>query len=419
MRGGAPWGTLKSESQTFGFHGIFPAMIQRTRHLRALRALLRDVPVVAILGARQIGKTTLARQFVSGRRGAVTTLDLEDPSDLARLADPMLALRALRGLVVLDEVQRRPELFAALRVLVDDPAARRRFLVLGSASPELLRQTSESLAGRVTYHELGGLSLDEVGGDAWLRLWRRGGFPRSFLARSEAASLRWRRDLVRTYLERDLPSLGVRFPAPTLRRFWMMLAHYHGQLWNASDFARTFGVSHPTVQRYLDVLTATFMVRQLPAWHENLGKRQVKAPKIYVRDTGLLHALLGLGTQPELESHPKAGASWEGFALEVVASRVGALPEECFFWRTHTGAELDLLVVRGSQRLGFEFKRTTAPVVTPSMRVALADLRLKRLVVVHSGEQSFPMAADIQAVALSRILTDLKPLRQVGAGAGT
>jgi uncharacterized protein len=394
-------------------------MIQRTHHLRTLRVLLRDVPVVAILGARQVGKTTLARQFVSARRGAVSTLDLEDPGDLARLADPMLALRPLRGLVVLDEVQRRPELFAALRVLVDEPAARRRFLLLGSASPDLLHQTSESLAGRVTYHELGGLSLDEVGGDAWLRLWRRGGFPRAFLARSEATSLRWRRDLIRTYLERDLPALGVRFPAPTLRRFWMMLAHYHGQLWNASDFARSFGVSHPTVQRYLDVLTATFMVRQLPAWHENLGKRQVKAPKTYVRDSGLLHALLGLGTQRELESHPKVGASWEGFALEAVVSRVGALPEECFFWRTHTGAELDLLIVRGSQRLGFEFKRTTAPVVTPSMRAALTDLRLKRLVVVHSGEQSFPMAAGIQAVALSRILTDLKPLRQAGGRAGS
>ena len=409
---------MKSERIAFRFHGILATMIQRIRHLRTLQGLLRDAPVVAILGARQIGKTTLARQLVSGRRGAVTDLDLEDPGDLARLADPMLTLRPQRGLVVIDEVQRRPELFAALRVLVDEPAGRRRFLVLGSAAPELLRQTSESLAGRVTFHELGGLSLDEVGGDAWLRLWRRGGFPRSFLARSEAVSLRWRRDLVSTYLERDLPSLGVRFPAPTLRRFWMMLAHYHGQLWNSSDIARSFGVSHPTVQRYLDVLTSTFMVRQLPAWHENLGKRQVKAPKIYIRDSGLLHALLGLGTQPEIDSHPKAGASWEGFALEAVASRVGALPEECFFWRTHTGAELDLLVVRGSQRLGFEFKRTTAPTVTSSMRAALVDLKLKHLIVVHAGEHSFPMAPSIQAVALSRILTDLKPLNPAGARAG-
>jgi hypothetical protein len=221
----------------------------------------------------------------------------------------------------------------------------------------------------------------------------------------------WRRDLIRTYLERDLPSLGVRFPAPALQRFWLMLAHYHGQVWNASELARSFGVSHPTVQRYLDVLTATFMVRELPAWHENIGKRQVRAPKVYVRDSGLLHALLGLGSQGEIESHPKVGASWEGFALEAVVSQLGARPDECFFWRTHTGSELDLLVITGRRRLGFEFKRATGPKVTPSMRAALADLRLERLVVVHPGVHSFAMAPRVQAVALSRLVEDVMPLR--------
>ena len=385
-------------------------MIERNHHLQVLRTLVRNAPVTAILGARQVGKTTLARQFVAGRRGPVAYFDLEDPDDLARLADPMLALRPLRGLIVFDEVQRRPELFAVLRVLVDEPRTARRFLVLGSASPALLRQTSETLAGRIAYHEPGGFSQDEVGSDATTKLWRRGGFPRSFLARSEAASLQWRRELIRTYLERDLPSYGLRFPAPTLRRFWMMLAHYHGQVWNASEFARSLGVSHPTIRRYLDALVATFMVRELPAWRQNIGKRQVKSPKVYIRDSGLLHALLAVGTQPGIESHPKAGASWEGFALEAVLSRLRVSAEECFFWRTHTGAELDLLVVRGKQRVGFEFKRSSAPKPTASMRVALEDLGLRSLVVVHAGRHSFRMGDGIQAVALSRILEDLKPL---------
>jgi hypothetical protein len=402
---------MKIERQPFRFHGILDAMIPRARHLSSLRRLLREHPVVAILGARQVGKTTLARQLVGARRSRAGYFDLEDPEDLARLADPMLALRPLRGLVILDEVQRRRDLFPVLRVLADERGVRRRFLVLGSATPDLLQQTSESLAGRITYHELGGFALEEVGARAATTLWRRGGFPRSFLARSEAASLRWRRDLISTFLERDLPTFGLRLPGPTLRRFWMMLAHYHGQVWNASEFARSFGVSHPSVQRYLDVLAATFMVRQLTAWHENVGKRQVRAPKIYIRDSGLLHALLGLTSQPELEAHPKVGASWEGFALEAVTTRLGALPEECFFWRTHTGAELDLLIVRGGRRLGFEFKRTTAPAATASMHAALATLRLDRLVVVHPGARTFPIAPKIQAIALARLLEDLKPLR--------
>ncbi|MGH9259723.1 MAG: ATP-binding protein, partial [Acidimicrobiales bacterium] len=360
--------------------------------------------------ARQVGKTTLARQLLARRRGPSTLLDLESPEDLALLADPLLALRPLRGLVVIDEVQRRPELFTTLRVLADEPRTARRFLVLGSASPDLLRQSSESLAGRIAYHDLGGFALDEVGVPRWARLWHRGGFPRAFLARSEPESLRWRQELVRTYLERDIPELGLRLPAPALRRFWMMVAHYHGQVWNASELGRSFGVAHTTVQRYLDVLTETFMVRQLPSWHENIGKRQVKAPKVYVRDSGLLHALLGLATARDIESHPKVGASWEGFALEQVLSRLDARPEECFFWATHGGAELDLLIARGRARLGFEFKRTTTPSVTPSMRVALQDLRLSRLCVVHAGERCYPLDARIRAVALPQLLTELRSL---------
>ena len=386
-------------------------MIQRKEHLRRLRSLVRQFPVVGILGARQVGKTTLARQLVERHRGPVNYFDLESAEDIARLADPMLALRPLKGLVVLDEVQRRPELFTQLRVLVDEPRTRRRFLVLGSASPELLRQASETLAGRIAYHELGGFSLDEVGFEAWLRLWHRGGFPRSFLARSEAESLRWRKAMIRTFLERDIPALGLRLPSGTLRRFWMMLAHYHAQVWNASEFARSFGVAHTTVHRYLDLLSATFMVRQLPAWHENIGKRQVKAPKVYFRDSGLLHALLDLGSSGALESHPRVGASWEGFALDAVVTRLGALPEECHFWAAHSGAELDLLVVRGNVRLGFEFKRTSAPATTRSMHVAIEDLRLSRLDVVHAGSRSFPMHPKIRAIAMSRLLDDLKSLK--------
>ena len=386
-------------------------MIQRSTQVAALESLLRQFPVVAIVGARQVGKTTLSRQLVGRRQGPTTRFDLESPEDLSLLADPLLALGPLAGLVVIDEVQRRPELFASLRVLVDEPGVRRRFLVLGSASPDLLRQSSESLAGRIAYHELTGFSPDEIGPSQSSRLWCRGGFPRSFLAWSDAASLAWRRELIRTYLEREIPALGLRLPAPTLRRFWMMLAHYHGRLWNSSEFARSFGVAHTTVQRYLDVLAATFMVRQLPPWYENIGKRQVKAPKVYIRDSGVLHALLGLGTARDIASHPVVGASWEGFALDAVVSRLGAHPDECFFWATHSGAELDLLVVRGRRHLGFEFKRTTTPGVTRSMRTAAEDLGLAELCVVHAGRESGYLATGIRAIAFDRVSADLKPLR--------
>jgi hypothetical protein len=387
-----------------------PSELSRPRHERELAKKLKRSPVVCILGARQVGKTTLARRLAGRASKSVTAFDLEDPADVKRLADPGLALRALKGLVVLDEVQRRPEIFPILRVLADRPRTPARFLVLGSASPDLLRQGSESLAGRIAFHELAGFDLEEVGADSWRRLWLRGGFPRSLLAASDAASFDWRKDFISSFLERDIPQLGITIPAATLRRFWSMLAHWHGQVWNASEFARAFGVSVPTVGRYLDLLAATFVVRVLPAWHENLAKRQVKAPKVYVSDSGLAHALLGLRSDHDLQGHPKAGASWEGFAIEQVVRRLGARPEECHFWGTHAGPELDLLVVRGRRRLGFEMKLAEAPSLTRSMHVALEDLGLARLDVIHAGEHTFALAPKIRAVALSRLLQDLAPL---------
>jgi uncharacterized protein len=312
--------------------------------------------------------------------------------------------------VVLDEVQRRPDLFPALRVLADRQPPPARFLVLGSASPDLLRQASESLAGRIAFHELPGLSLAEVGPGRLERLWLRGSFPRSFTARSDAASFEWRQEFVRTFLERDLPQLGSAVPASTLGRFWAMLAHVHGNAWNASEFGRAFGVAHTTVGRYLDLLSGSFAVRQLPPWSENLAKRQVKSPKVYVSDPGLLHALLDVRDRHALVRHPKVGASWEGFGIQAVVDRLGARREECYFWGTYAGAQLDLLVVRGSLRLGFEFKRTVAPQVTPSMRIARDSLRLRRLDVVHAGERSADLGRGIRAVALERLLEDLEPL---------
>ncbi|MFQ5698465.1 MAG: ATP-binding protein [Myxococcota bacterium] len=386
-------------------------MIARTRQLATLRRLLARNRVVAILGARQVGKTTLARAFARSRAGAATFFDLESPEDLARLSDPLLALGSRKGLVVLDEIQRKPDLFPVLRVLVDRPRSGARFLVLGSASPDLLRQSFETLAGRIAHHILSGLSLDEVGDARLERLWLRGGFPRSYTARSLRESAAWRRDFIRTFLERDIPQLGFSMPAGTLRRFWSMLAHYHGQIWNGSEFARSFGVSDHTVRRYLDLLASTFAVRVLQPWAENLRKRQVRAPKVYLADSGILHTLLGLETASDLEGHPKVGGSWEGFMLARVTERLQVEPEECYFWATHAGAELDLLAIRGSRRFGFEFKRTTSPSVTRSMHSALEDLRLARLDVIHAGSETFPLAPRIRAIAAHRILDDLRPLR--------
>lgn len=386
-------------------------MIRRGHELAMVGTLLRGHPVVGIIGARQVGKTTLARTFAQARKRPTSYFDLEDPRDLARLTDPMLALDPLRGLVVIDEIQRLPELFGVLRVLADRPRLPARFLVLGSASPALLRHGSESLAGRIVYHELKGFSVEEVGVANHERLWLRGGFPRSYLARSLAESDEWRHGFVQTFLERDLPQLGITIAAATLRRFWTMLAHYHGQFWNASEFGRSFGLSDTTVRRYLDTLTSALLVRQLLPWHENISKRQVKAPKVYLSDSGVLHALLNLRTMKDLEGHFKIGASWEGFVLEQVVQRLGARADECFFWATQGGAELDLMVTRGRRRVGFEIKRTSSPTLTRSMRVALSDLKLQRLDVIHAGRHAFPLAPKVRAVPLSRILLDVDPLR--------
>lgn len=377
-------------------------MIQRRRRTAELRAALKRARVTALVGPRQAGKTTLARAIVPA--GSAAYFDLEDPRALARLAEPMTALAPLRGLVVIDEIQRRPDLFPILRVLADRRPLPARFLILGSASPELLKQSSETLAGRLELVTLTGLALDEVGPAALERRWRRGGYPPAYLARTEQASQVWRQQLVQTFLERDLPRLGIAVPAPTMQRFWTMLAHYHGGVWNAAEVARSLGVTEPTARRYLDLLSGLFMVRQLQPWHANLGKRQVKAPKVYVRDSGLLHTLLGLTQQRDLLSHPKAGASWEGFAIEETIERVR--PDAAHFWGTHTGAELDLLLLKGGRRYGVEVKFQDAPRATPSMRIALVDLRLHHLTVLYPGDQRYALDRHITVVPLAHLATD-------------
>ncbi len=384
-------------------------MIHRSAHLERLRTLLDRNPVVAILGARQVGKTTLARQLAAQWEDDVVFFDLEDSRDVARLDEAMLALAPLRGLVVLDEIQRRPDLFEVLRVLADRNDANARFLVLGSASPHLLRQTSETLAGRIAFHRLEGFGLDELEPTEWRALWLRGGFPRAVIPQSDEESWDWRADFIQTFVERDLPQLVLSVPARTARSFWTMLAHYHAQAWNGAELARAFGVSGHTVRRYLDALTDTFMVRQLAPWHANIGKRQVKSAKVYLADAGLLHALLGIRDWGGLESHPKVGASWEGFAIAQLIRRLGARPEECFFWATHGGAELDLLVVRGRRRRGFELKRTAAPRRTRSMTIALANLSLDSLDVVYPGDATWPISESIRAVGIE-CMGDIEPL---------
>lgn len=379
-------------------------MILRTRHLELLKRQLANFPVVAILGARQVGKTTLARQLEQDWSGPKRHFDLEDPDDQARLADPAFVLRELKGLVVLDEIQLRPDIFPLLRVLADRADLPARFLLLGSAAPELLKHTAESLAGRVVFHELDGLALDEIAPFAsepdWLDArWLRGGFPRALLANDIQASREWREAFIRTYLERDLPQLGIHLPALMLRRFWTMLAHYHGQTWNGSELARALGVSDKTVSRYLDILEGTFMAFRLIPWHANVGKREVKAPKVYVADTGLLHSLLGIGERDALLAHPKCGASWEGFVLREIIRRTGAKRGEAFFWGVHGGAELDLLVLQDGVRLGFEIKLTKSPQVTASMRSAKETLMLDHLYVMCHGEgKPWPLAERVTAV---------------------
>ena len=381
-------------------------MVGRPGELARIRQALRRSRVVALVGPRQSGKTTLARELV--RAGSPNYFDLEDPLSLTRLGEPMTALSRLRGVVVIDEVQRRPDLFPVLRVLADRRPLPARFLVLGSASPGLQRQSAESLAGRIEVVSLSGFSLGEIGASGIARLWLRGGFPPAYLARSPADSLVWRRELVRTFLERDLPELGITVPAAALQRFWNMLAHYHGGVWNAAEFARSLGVSEPTVRRYLDLLSGLYMVRQLPPWHENIGKRQVKSPKVYVRDSGLLHQLLGVKSEEELLVHPRCGASWEGFAIEETLKAVR--PDDAYFWATHTGAELDLLLLKDGRRLGVEVKRADAPRLTPSMRTALEDLRLEQLVVLYPGETSYALAERVTVRPLAAVVAGVTGL---------
>jgi predicted AAA+ superfamily ATPase len=383
--------------------------------LDVVRARLGPNPIVAILGARQVGKTTLARQVAGSWAGPVTWFDLEDPRDRARFADPGLALRPLTGLVVIDEIQRQPDLFPLLRVLADRPGRPASFLILGSAAPELLRQGSESLAGRLALVRLEGLALTELPPSSLDQRWVRGGFPRSLLADHDAESQAWREDFIETFLERDLPQLGIDVAAPTMRRFFTMLAHSHGAPLNASALGRSLGVADTTVRRYVDHLEATYVVRVLPSWHVNVRKRQVKAPKVFIADTGLLHTLLGLGTRADVERHPVLGASWEGFAIEQIAARLGWNWRRFGFWATHGGAELDLLV---DGRLGFEVKRTEAPRVTPSMRSALEALPLDELIVVHGGPAAFPLAERVRAVPLAD-LSSLDAYRSLGGPGAT
>jgi len=381
-------------------------VIARSRLVESVRQALSRSRVVALLGPRQCGKTTVGGQLLAA--DSPNYFDLEDPASLARLDEPMTALRELKGLVVIDEVQRRPELFSVLRVLADRVPLRARFLILGSASPTLLRQSSESLAGRIALIQMNGFSLEEVGLAAHLQHWLRGGFPLSYLAEDDPRSSLWRADFIRTFLERDLGQMGFSIPSSTLLRFWTMAAHYHGQIWNNAQIAGSMNIGEKSVRRYLDVLTDLYMIRQLQPWHANLKKRQVKSPKVYFRDTGLLHYLLGVRTEKELWTHPKCGASWEGYVIEESLKAVA--PEEAFFWATHQGAEIDLILIKDGHMLGVECKRVDAPRLTPSMRIALDDLKLERIAVVYPGAKRFPLAERVEAVPLDALVEGMKGL---------
>jgi predicted AAA+ superfamily ATPase len=355
--------------------------------------------VVCLIGPRQSGKTTLARNIVPP--DSTNYFDLEDPASLALLGEPMTALEELRGIVVIDEIQHRSDLFPVLRVLADRKPVRARFLILGCASPNLLRQSAESLAGRIEIIPVEGFSLDEVGAPSLNRHWQRGGFPLSFLARTNDDSFTWRQQFIQTFLERDVPLLGINIPAPALLRFWTMVAHCHANIWNAADPARSLGIGESTVRRYLDLLTGLLVVRQLQPWHENLNKRQVKAPKVYIRDSGLLHSLLSIRTEKELLTHPRIGASWEGYAVEELLRQLQ--PDQAYFWATHQGAELDLLLFKNGRRLGIEIKRADAPTITPSMRSALADLKLEQLVVLYPGSRTYALGPRVRVLPIDAL----------------
>lgn len=375
-------------------------MIQREYLSKTIRLALRRSRVVVLTGPRQVGKTTLARQLVDVR--SRNYFDLEDSDQLARLDEPKIALAPLKGLVVIDEIQHKPELFPLIRVLADRKPLPCKFLILGSAGPSLLKQSSESLAGRIETVSISGFSLREVGSRHMQKHWLRGGFPAAYLAKSETDSIVWRKQFTQTFLERDIPQMGFRVSAQALKRFWSLLAHYHGQVWNASDPATSLGVSPSVVRHYLDILEGMLMIRTLMPWHENLGKRQIKSPKVYFLDSGILHLLLGIRTFRELESHPKKGASWEGYVLEeLLKLKTGA---ESYFWGTHNGAELDLLLVEGGKKTGFEIKYSDAPRLTPSMKIAVKELKLHQLIVIYPGERSYSLADRIQVVPAREIL---------------
>lgn len=376
-------------------------MLTRTHALDQITSIFSRAPIAGILGPRQTGKTTLAKEFARNYYAQeipdLHYFDLERPSHLVQLNHPELLLSSLEGLIVFDEIQLKPDLFALLRVMVDDHPSQ-RYLILGSASPALVKNASESLAGRIGYLELSGFTLKETQNLNQLLL--RGGFPRSFLAPDDQESYRWRNDYTQTFLERDIPQLGIDIPPSQLRRFWMMLAHYHGQIFNASELARALQTSSATVRKYLDILVGTFMLRELSPWFENISKRQVKSPKFYFRDSGLLLALLQIPTHADLLSHPKLGAIWEGFALEQVIQKEEALPQECYFWATHAHAELDLLILKNGKRIGFEFKFSDAPRLSPSMKIALQDLKLDHLFVIYPGKARYPLLDKITAIGL-------------------
>lgn len=373
--------------------------VARTALLERIRSTLARNPVTVLTGPRQCGKTTLARELLS--EDSPNYFDLEDPVSLTRLEEPRTALEPLEGLIVIDEVQRHPDLFPVLRVLADRRQGNTKFLILGSASGELLRQSAESLAGRMERIEISGFTLSELGADMARKLWRRGGFPRAYLAANEGDSMAWRKQFIQTLLERDFPQWGVRVPAAALLRFWTMLAHYHARIWNASEPARALGVNPSTTRRYLDLLTDAMMLRQLKPWYVNLGKRQVKSPKVYVRDSGLLHQLLGIDSEKALLSHPKIGASWEGFVIEqVLASEPH---DEAWFWATHQGAEIDLLLRQGDKLLGIECKRADAPKLTPSIRTAIEDLGLERVAIIYPGSKRFAIHDRAEVVPLASL----------------
>jgi len=368
-------------------------LIKRPRLFESIEMSVLQTPVTALLGPRQCGKTTISRMFSKGKEALY--FDLEDPIDFLRLSDsPMITLEQAKGLIIIDEIQRAPQLFSVLRVLSDRRDYTSRFLILGSASPQLIRQASESLAGRIAFIDMAGFTLEETGNNHLQTLWLRGGFPRSYLAVSEQSSFQWRQDFIRTFLERDIPQLGISIPAESLRRFWTMLSHYHGQVWNGSEFARSIGATEPTARRYLDILSGAFVVRQLQPWFENIKKRQIKSPKVYISDSGLLHALLQLEGNNIL-SHPKLGASWEGF---IIGQLIGIMKVPCYFWGTYAGAELDMFTVHKGKRIGVEIKYTDAPGITKSIMVSLNDLLLDHLYIIYPGQKSYRLSEKVEVI---------------------